>query len=144
MMKLRSTGVFLASILACVIALGLLPAPVMAKATTIKYGDTVTGTIVSDADATQFQFAAKAGDTVSITVTSVDTTQSIYLYLNDTNGNQMANAGGVHGENTATIQNFYLFADGKYGIDVRGIANEDFSLTVERQSEAKDRAVVFE
>lgn len=142
-MKLWSSRMVVGVTATGVMLLGLLPGLVMAEASTIEYGDTLEGTVVSDSDPTQYEFEATAGDTVSIEAEQADMTKSIFLILNDGNGNQIATGGGFQGE-SGTIENFYIPYDGTFQIDVRGQAEQEFSITVERDSSAEDREVVFE
>lgn len=99
---------------------------------TIEYGETVQGTLTSDAPAQMFSFTAAAGDSVIIRLSSDDFDS--YLHLTDPNGTEIAYNDDGAGNLNSMIGPLTLTEGGVYTINassLSGNATGDFTLSLQ-------------
>lgn len=103
----------------------------MTEGGAIAYGNTVTGVIRENIRGIEYQFDASAGDTVNIFMNAVSGLIDPVLYLNDANGNRIAeNDDDPQGTTrNAFIRNFLIPEDGTYTIVATYFENVGQSTT---------------
>jgi hypothetical protein len=109
----------------------------MADAPTIAIGETVTGELGGDVQATAFVFTGEAGQ--QITATLISDAFDCYLVLVDAEGNELDVDDDSAGSLDSRIAGFTLPADGTYGLIVTsfsgyrgsGTAQGEFTLSLE-------------
>ncbi|MFN8378926.1 MAG: PPC domain-containing protein [Anaerolineae bacterium] len=97
------------------------------NATPISAGDTVSGTLTSNAPSSLYSFQGEAGTSVRITLVSEDF--DCYLVLSDSNGNVLATDDDSAGNLDSRID-FAVPADGEYLIEATSFAAHNGSTPV--------------
>jgi hypothetical protein len=129
-----------------VLFLCVLAGPLNAQAEILEYGDVVEGTIVDNTTSARFEFAAEAGDTISIFATADDPDElELHLILTDQeNFVEVTTNDDSDGPKPAIIDTYIAYT-GMYLINVWGDSGEgDFELNLELESSAADREILFE
>src|SRR5690554_4123545 len=151
----RVTGRSLLALLLAALVLGLIFAPGQALAQgdgsrQLAVGDVVTGSLSSDAFVQVYTFAASAGDTISVDVSTDNEDLALAVVVTDQDGNVVAEDTDISSPTTASIVDIAIETTGTYyvlvmrGSGADGDATGDFTLELSGVQQISGDTVVLE